>query len=369
MELKDMLPAWVRSIEDGSRIASDIGEAADAYRSGRLTIVVGSGASIPARVPSGQQMTRSLVETLLPSSDCSLLATTHPFEVLISAVEEHIGRGREGLEQFLRDRLYPDNSDPSSAYHELAKLLNLTDKDLPGLSPTRRLFTTNLETYIEETVGDRARSFTVNNLHTLDDWEAVPGQMSVVHFHGLIARDKDKTLHAGTSVVTEEAMFDRSANRELMESRLIQSLVSADVVVFAGYSMSDANIRSLYFKHRTILTEQGRKRRPLFVRPYTDEEEPQYTLDSKVAATRNAHVVPLTSENFFRELRGRTVRASESKRILRLANHLSCSADDIETQVAQVIERYGFDRSVALDHIEDSPNHVGTFLSEATDAP
>ncbi|MCA1703033.1 MAG: hypothetical protein LC808_07070, partial [Actinobacteria bacterium] len=98
--------------------------------------------------------------------------------------------------------------------------------------------------------------------------------------------------------------------------------------------------------------------------PYTDEQELQYTLDSRIARTRNAHVVPLASENFFRELRGRTVRASEAKRIQRLADHLSCSADDIEDQVAQVIEQYGFDRSVALDHIEDSPNHVGTFLSQ-----
>ncbi len=364
MDLKNMLPAWVRSIEDLSRIGSDLDEATAAYQRARLTIVVGSGASIPAGVQSGQQMTRTLMDTLVPSSGSSVPPATHPFEVLVSAVEEQLGRGTEGIEELLRNLLYPAKADPSGAYHELARLLNLTDKEVPGLAPTRRLFTTNLETYIEETVGDRAKSFTVRNLNVIDEWETAPGQMSVVHFHGLIARDGDDTAHSGTSVVTEEAMFSRSADRELMESRLTQSLVSADVVVFAGYSLSDANVRSLYFKHRTILTEQGRKRRPLFVQPYTDAQELQYTLDSRIAATRNAHVVPLASENFFRELRGRTVRASEGKRIQRLADHLGCSADDIEDQVAQVIEQYGFERSVALDHIEDSPNHVGTFLSE-----
>ncbi|MCA9240663.1 MAG: SIR2 family protein [Planctomycetales bacterium] len=347
-------PNWVTD-EARAEAESSMSVLHRAYKRGRLGIFIGAGASVPAGAPSTSSLIRAALEEhlfpgSLPAVDSEgwrrLVST--PFELLMGVLQKHLGDEAE-LEAWLREKIYEGVLNADAAYGELAGLVN------DGTQRQRRIFTTNFDNLIEVAIGERAKVITSANAEHLNSIEGNSGAVSVVHFHGFINQNVDE--HSRTFIATEAKMLQTLDENQMLQWRLVESLVGSTAFVFVGFSLADANIKAIYSRFRSILASRERGVPVYFVTGGRSAE--QYRLDAQTAPTRNAKAIPVTCQAFFRELRRQSEEDTATEFRQNVSRRLRDSADEYEVLEAVLADEFGFDASAARDFLAQAPNRNG----------
>jgi hypothetical protein len=223
----------------------------DAAGTGRLTVLLGAGASIEAGMPSWPQLIERLLvragteRGLLEDTDetgrarwvaealrrdgylgaAAIVDALTEENVLEAWIPEALYRDREGVEHFV----------PGPIYRQLPRLVD-------AFGAGFELLTTNYDDLAEQALRD----------DRLNQREAVPyvgehrdlphGAVQVVHLHGYAGRDG----RAGRLVLTESDYQRMQRGTSWQEAR-VRTALDQGMFVFVGTSLADPNlIRYLY---------------------------------------------------------------------------------------------------------------------------
>lgn len=275
---------------EDAAIQDTIAKIADQVGKGRVGFLFGAGMSIPSGGLAGQTLAQQLVrkaflahirDELPPALNDAVrdIVAKYPMEAIADGAWPNLPYRTEELEDFLKGAVFPQPPTINQGHLHLAQLAQRYN--------LRLLFTTNWDGLLEEALGTNAVPVTENSLHKLDRALA-SGDVAVVHLHGTF---NDEPL------ICEKDLMDPT--RPLFQVFLSEFL--SKVFVFVGYSLSDPNIRVLYHRARqTLATRKRLEKNTYVVYPASNETE------SRVAAAvwkqRDMEYIPLTAEDFFREL-------------------------------------------------------------------
>jgi hypothetical protein len=213
----------------------------EAYREQRLTPFLGSGFSAPLRLPMWKDLMGWMGKAL--GFDPPLFELHgHPWQLAGYFEMQH----PEGLPWFIREMEGSfhapdvDTRRKSSAQHHAL-----------GRCDFRTIYTTNFEHHIEEALRDAGKQAMV--LARLEDFmrPVAPGVCQVVKFHGDLQAPE-------TVVLTESHYFDRFRLEAAPDQRLRSDLLS-NVFLFLGYSLSDVNIRYIWYRMDRMRRENRRE--------------------------------------------------------------------------------------------------------------
>lgn len=160
------------------------------------------------------------------------------------------------------------------------------------LTAPRLLFTTNWDTLIEEELSEGAVTITNNNLKMFELEEILLEKIGVVHLHGTF---EDEPL------IKESDLM--STDRPLFSLFLAELMTKS--FVFVGYSLSDPNMRALYFRVDDILNRQRQNLRKLTYIVFPAKNDVDRSVSAATWSARNAKYIPLAADEFFERLHGR----------------------------------------------------------------
>jgi hypothetical protein len=285
--------------------AAEIERIAGGLLRGEIGFLFGAGMSIGSGISSGPEMAKKMLrfavlgetKTTQPVPDIDEIATKYPFEA-VSELCRTAGLFRD-LSKWLKE--YGGFKDPkqTKAHDDLKELYTFLIHHFPQI-----LFTTNFDTLIEDALGrekggENSLPITSENLsdfHTARQEKKI----AVIHLHGCIE-------YPGSLISGEE----RQAIAEGMLFDLFRSELAKQVFVFVGYSLSDTNLRSLFFDiQRVSKTRQGLDKRMYAVSPAKgDLSDPhsEASIAKKIWDLRDVTHLALRADEFFESLLQATV--------------------------------------------------------------
>lgn len=260
---------------------------------GKLSLLIGAGASMEAGLPSWEQLLDRLL--IRGGEHAGLIAATSSDGELTDEQDETRRRwlteaSRDGplgkaamvdalagsqRDRWIADELFRPNRGPAS-YHPgpIARQIPLLFEAFePG---SLRVMTTNYDDLIEQALRQGVTDLVPRPLPT-EDQSLAAGEIGIAHLHGYLGRDGGPQ---GELVLSEADYMQMQQGTSWQES-LVRTALSESTVVFVGTSMLDPNvIRYLHGAARPSgLTPT---RFALFVRQGTYAEE----VPSKVRSAR-----------------------------------------------------------------------------------
>lgn len=207
-----------------------------AYRSKRLILFVGAGVSMGLGLPSWRQLVDHMAKELGFDPD---IYRTFGGELTL-AEYYRITKGQIGPLRSWMDREWhsPTTDISTSRIHELIATSHI---DL--------IYTTNYDRWIERAFDCHNRSYT--KVANVGDLSAVSSDRAqIIKFHGDF--DDDSSI-----VLDETSYFERLEFESPLDIKL-RSDVLGRSVLFIGYSLSDINIRYLFFRLANLWKKSSR---------------------------------------------------------------------------------------------------------------
>ena len=197
-----------------------------AYQKGNVILFVGAGVSMNLGLPSWSQLISHIAEDL--GYDPDIYNTLG--DSLALAEYYRIKKGRIGpLRSWMDRNWHSDNIDlTKSKVHE-----HIAKANFPII------YTTNYDRWIEKSLEHYGKSYT-KIASVADIAEINKDNTQVIKFHGDF--DDDKSI-----VLDESSYFERLEFESPLDIKF-RSDVLGKSVLFIGYSLSDINIRFLFYK-------------------------------------------------------------------------------------------------------------------------
>lgn len=215
-----------------------------AARERRLIPFIGAGFSRVFDLPSWSDVIDMVAEKVdFDPEIASLYGDFLQLAEYLKIRENGLGSLRSDLDKLL-------NSEAIDVSTSAAHML------IPELQ-SQTLYTTNWDNLIERSFQYKKKE--INKIVTVDDLrKANPDLPSIVKLHGDFSGDDDSI------VFTESSYFERLNFESPLDIRLRSDMLG-NVLLFVGYSMSDVNIRYMWFKLQKLLaTQQSTMRRKHF---------------------------------------------------------------------------------------------------------
>ncbi|MCJ7777659.1 MAG: SIR2 family protein [Sedimentisphaerales bacterium] len=294
-----VLEDWPRAIDN------NISQIAEELQHGRIGFLFGAGMSIQKKdIPSktedmpGHRLAFELIlrglyrheadkdkidETLKKQIEDA--AGRYPLEVIASGIESELPFRGSDLTQILKQAVFEGKEpQPHEGHTHLASIMS-------RLNIPRLLFTTNWDTLIEDALGDRSVTI-INDPQIFKLEEILLNKIGVVHLHGTFDNDP---------LIKETDLM--SPDRPLFSLFLAELMTKS--LVFIGYSLSDPNMRALYFRVNEILTKQRVNLGKTTYVVFPARDDVDRTLSAAVwdAPSRNAKYIPLDADEFFKRLK------------------------------------------------------------------
>lgn len=277
---------WEEAIEDDlCKIASELVR-------GRIGFLFGSGMSIPGGGISGPQLAEELiVRGHFPRArraddqhmeQVSEAANRYPLEAIASGVATELTFQDEGLRQLLKHVTF-GGKDPEThdGHTQLATIVN-------RLGSLSMLFTTNWDGLLEQALGASAETISKDRqITTLD--EVLSEKTAVVHLHGTF---EDEPLLKEADLMNPDGPLFQLFLSELMSKSF----------VFVGYSLSDPEIRALYYKAANVLASRDKKLRKRTYVVFPCRNDVDRRISTRTWDARNATYIPLGADEFFKRL-------------------------------------------------------------------
>lgn len=298
----------------------------------QVIFLCGAGMSKGSKLPLADHLRAEMVQVFLDQNgqidpkESSLVANSFPLEAIAGAYELEYGDDR--LLGLLREKYRT----ASSPLHDGHKAL----EELATAGYINKVYTTNFDDLIEKAFAEPAgRGVSVTDSDANYVHRAMrEGKFPVIHLHGKIDEE------AGNPLITEKKTYqlDTPLARLLMADMVTHSFV------LVGYSLSDPDLRSIYFSMNAILSRgAGLAKKPYVVHPLRNVGSAVESLElhftSRLWDARNMTYLPLTAEEFLPTL------AMEVDRVL---------CDDFAKQIAS---QNGLD--------PENPGHVDKVWEEA----
>lgn len=284
------------SFVDSQKLDQAVERIAQALLDGRAHFLLGAGMSKDSGIPLGYDLATKLLAQYFPAAgnppsqkQLAELAKEYPLETIATAVEAMPGMGRADLTTKLQQILFQNAKGFQEQHTQLASLCFWD-----GYQRVTQLFTTNLDTLLEDAFGKKSRS-----VGHEDDTEIeraqLKGLIPIIHLHGKLD---------GQYEITEADVFRETPQR--MHLRFELALGEAEAFVFVGYSLSDPDFRSIYRRYREGILKRPcgstRKDKTTYVVGPQDDRH-KYTLGADIWLDRGAIWIPLTAHAFFARLR------------------------------------------------------------------
>jgi hypothetical protein len=293
------------------------------------TFLFGAGMSIPppSGMPSGSELGKRFVREFLKARNASEeeigeISSKFPLDILAEAFEKDNPRKRQGLHDCINSALENPASRPHAGHEALVALGHF----LP------RIYTTNFDTLIEKQFSkDGCVSIVApEDIGKIEDNKR-RGVPAIIHLHGMVGAN---------FVVTESDLLQPDFP---LQTTFEQDLY-ANVFVFVGYSLSDPNLRSLYFKVRRYLEQRPMMNKHTFAVSRVQSED-ELVVAEKAWVARGITLIPEDAATF----------------MVRLANEVSQAASAAKRRA--VAERMlGKDGDVAI--LDEEVKGITDCLSE-----
>jgi hypothetical protein len=159
---------------------------------------------------------------------------------------EFLSIKQNGLSRFKSGLIHQFNS-PS---------INIVDSEAHSLLTKMKLskiYTTNWDNLLEKTF--EYHKIDYNKLVTIEDFQdSNPSYLSIIKFHGDLSSSDDSL------VFTESSYFERLSFESPLDISLRSDMIG-NTLIFLGYSLSDFNIRYMWYKLQMLLKEQAYSKR------------------------------------------------------------------------------------------------------------
>jgi NAD-dependent SIR2 family protein deacetylase len=267
---------------------------AEHLRKGDVRFLIGAGMSRDGGIDLGGGLAKRMlrraalgpreVDNAHPTLD--KVATSYPFE----AIAEYLGKklGNEAFVKWLCEKKQGgfDNAKPKDPHKYLYELwASLGPKFLP------MVFTTNFDALIEDEFGSDAMCVTSENMSALA--EAKQGnKLAVVHLHGCVKFPKSIVFGEEKQTTLEGPVFDQ-----------FRASLATEVFVLIGYSLSDTNLRHVFFNvQRVAKTREGLTKRTFAAAPAGGSlEDPasEVTIAKEIWLQRGVDYLAVSAAEFF----------------------------------------------------------------------
>lgn len=200
-------------------------------KEGRLIPFIGSGFSKPLQLPDWRELVAEIASKVGYEPDLFFLHGTYP-QLLEYVKLYHPHEWKE----FIYSITVKFDSEEANA----KRLTSKTHKALASIK-FKTIYTTNYDSHIENCLKDADRN--TREYASLADFvraEDKSIECTVIKFHGSL-------MDPDTIILTESQYFDRMALEEAVDQRLRSDLLS-NSFLFIGYSFSDPNIRTIWYK-------------------------------------------------------------------------------------------------------------------------
>lgn len=212
-----------------------------ANESGRLTLIVGAGASMEAELPSWPSLIRSVLERVAeryPSEirTAWLRAVESEGPLAAGAIAKALSESDDDFRDLLRAALYGKRNPSSYVPQALAQQVAWMKREL-GSGVV--VATGNYDGLLEEALRDLGVA-----THSYVRWRAEPaGSAAVYHLHGRLIPSYPAT---GRLVLSEDD-YAQVQHAESWQDRFMRDALENSTCLFVGLSMTDPNlIRWLY---------------------------------------------------------------------------------------------------------------------------
>lgn len=204
---------------------SDVDALRKAYTEGRLILFAGAGVSAGLGLPTWQELVNEMARQL--GYDPAEFSAYGDYRALAEYFKLKVGM--EGLHRWMAQEWHrPDIDIRTSTIHRLIVQ-----------SSFHKIYTTNFDRWIEAAHDAYGTEYVkISNVRDLA--KATDGVRQIVKFHG--------DLDDGPSIVLDEtSYFERLSFESPLDIKLRADLLGHSVL-FIGYSISDTNIRLLFYK-------------------------------------------------------------------------------------------------------------------------
>lgn len=206
----------------------------EAYKHGKLILFAGAGVSAGLGLPTWQELVNEMARQL--GYDPAEFSAYGDYRALAEYFKLKVGM--DGLHRWMVQEWHrPDIDIRKSAIHRLIVQ-----------SAFERIYTTNFDRWIEAAHDTYGTEYVkISNVRDLA--KATDSVRQIVKFHG--------DLDDGPSVVLDEtSYFERLSFESPLDIKLRADLLGHSVL-FIGYSISDTNIRLLFYKLSRMWDQSG----------------------------------------------------------------------------------------------------------------
>lgn len=216
-------------------------ELVEVHRSGKLMLFVGAGVSANLGLPNWRQLISHVAEEL--GYDPEVFATYGNHQTLAEFYKKKRGGLGELRSWMDREWHKPSTDIKASDIHRFITQGNF-----------HRIYTTNYDRWLER--AHDAFGVKYDKIASVADMVAVrDGHRQIIKFHGDFAADE--------SIVLDETSYYQRLNFDTPLDIKLRNDVLSNSVLFIGYSLTDFNIRLLFYR----LTEMWEKSPLASVRP------------------------------------------------------------------------------------------------------
>jgi len=316
-----------------NEISNNIVRIARELVNGRIGFLFGSGMSIPSGGIDGQQLAYQLIKKgYFPARDDSTdsefqeqlkrASSAYPLEAIAAGVAQKQTFQKTGLREILEEVTFPNKKPSKHKGHE--KLATIIER----LHTVRMLFTTNWDLLLEDSIGVNAIKITPDDqkqyMFNIDDLKTKG--VLVIHLHGTF---KDKPYICEKDLMD----FDKPLFQLFLSEMMTKSFI------FIGYSLSDPNIRALYYKAANILSKINEELKKTTYVVFPPKDEVDKIVSKNTWQARNAVYIPLDAENFFIRLQSAIETHALSEMKEKLCKRLGLTSMDLIDQRINEIMR------------------------------
>jgi len=312
-------PAYV----DRPDLEQRVVEIAQAGLDQRLLLLIGAGFSKDARgYPVGSELASVLIRDVYHShSDADIEAAARKYE-LAAISQQYVEKATEKRQQLL--------SRIGNALSKVPKEKSQVELDLATVASIcrlRRVFTTNFDSVIEESLDSRAVPLkpTISDIRTFEERVKTNDVTGIMHLNGGVSDAK----------LTEN---DLRGDRSIFFEILRQSMLT-DVLVMIGYSFRDDAVTQIYDELFDLLKAVGQDRRSYIVMPVDNELD--YRLGERLWRSRGDIVLlPLRAGEFLRMLVSSLEEVRYEGSVRGIAEQIGTTPADIHDRLRPLKDKY-----------------------------
>lgn len=258
--------------------------------------MVGAGMSVRSGIPGGAELASRMLRAAVFGSASApgaaphleRLASQYPFEAIMQLLAFRLPD--HDVCGWLDSNAGFASAVPNEAHERLRDIRIVVEDWFP-----RYVYTTNFDRLLEQQFGDDCVEVTTENLTTGLKEAAAKRKVAVVHLHGSVGFPSSIMTAEGELVTAHGVLFD-----------LLRGELAKDVFVIIGYSLTDGNLRRMFFDIQQVAqTRHGLSKLTYVVAPadgdLNDPSSP-VSIATEVWRQRGCVLIPEMAEVFMETL-------------------------------------------------------------------